>query len=64
MTSRYASFDDWWHPYTLGVGPAGAHLASLDPERRAELRERCRFRLPACLFELTAAAWAAAARVG
>jgi len=64
VTSRYASFDDWWHPYTLGVGPAGAHLASLDPERRAELRERCRSRVPAGAFELTAAAWATTARVG
>jgi SAM-dependent methyltransferase len=62
VTSRYASFDDWWQPYTLGVGPAGAHLASLAPERRAELRERCRPRLPAGSFEITAAAWAAAAR--
>jgi SAM-dependent methyltransferase len=64
VTSSYASFEDWWNPYTLGVGPAGAHLASLDPDRRAELRERCQSRLPAGPFELTAAAWATAARVG
>ena len=63
VTSSYASFEDWWYPYTLGVGPAGAHLASLDPERRAQLRERCRSRLPAGPFDVTAAAWAAVARV-
>ena len=28
---RHASFDHWWEPFTLGVGPAGAYLASLDP---------------------------------
>jgi SAM-dependent methyltransferase len=63
VTSRYASFDDWWQPYTLGVGPAGVHLASLSPEQQAELRERCRSRLPAGPFDITAAAWAATARV-
>jgi SAM-dependent methyltransferase len=64
VTSRYPSFDEWWQPYTLGVGPAGAYLASLAPERRAELRERCRSRLPAGPFDVTAAAWATAARAG
>ena len=28
---RHASFDDWWEPFTLGVGPAGAYVASLPP---------------------------------
>jgi SAM-dependent methyltransferase len=64
VTSGYQSFDGWWKPYTLGVGPAGVYLASLNAERRAELRERCRSRLPAGPFEVTAAAWAAVARVG
>ena len=26
---RHASFDDWWQRFTLGVGPAGAYVASL-----------------------------------
>ena len=43
----HASFEEWWEPYTLGVGPAGDYVASLDPERLAELRERCRAKLPA-----------------
>jgi SAM-dependent methyltransferase len=60
----YPSFDDWWQPYTLGVGPAGAYLASLDPRRRAELRERCRRKLPAGPVEVVASAWAIVARAG
>jgi len=58
----HASFDDWWRPFTLGVGPAGAYVASLAPDRRAALRERCRRRLPAGAVEVTAVAWAAAGR--
>ena len=37
----YADPDDWWQPYTLGVGPAGAYVAGLDDGRREELRRRC-----------------------
>jgi SAM-dependent methyltransferase len=60
---EHATFDDWWEPYTLGVGPAGAYAAALDPERRDELRERCRELLPEAPFVLEAAAWAARGRV-
>ena len=45
VSVEHPTFDDWWEPFTLGVGPAGAHAASLDPVRQAELRERCRDRL-------------------
>jgi SAM-dependent methyltransferase len=55
----YPSFEDWWQPFLLGVGPAGAHAASLAPPRLAELRELCRSRLPAGAFALPARAWAA-----
>jgi SAM-dependent methyltransferase len=55
----HPSFDEWWEPYTLGVGPAGAFVAGLDAERRAELRERCRELLPAAPFSLAARAWSA-----
>ena len=55
----YDSFDEWWRPYTLGVGPAGKHLASLDEEGQAELREHCRRLLPQAPFTLTVTAWAA-----
>jgi SAM-dependent methyltransferase len=59
---RHAGFDDWWQPFTLGVGPAGAYVASLSPARQAALRERCRHLLPAGTVEITAAAWAASGR--
>lgn len=60
---RYETFEDWWEPYTLGVGPAGAYLASLTDERRATLRERSRHQHPTAPFTITATAWAVAARV-
>ena len=56
---EHASFDDWWAPFEEGVGPAGAYVAGLPPERRAELRTRCRAALPDGSFTITARAWAA-----
>ena len=58
-TLEHPSFEEWWEPYTEGVGPAGAYVASLDPEQRVELRETCRRLLPGAPFVLTARAWAA-----
>lgn len=60
---RHASFEQWWEPFTLGVGPAGAYVASLSPDRRAELREQCRRLLPAAPFEISATVWAVTCRV-
>ncbi len=54
---EYASFDEWWEPYLLGVGPSGAYVARLEPERRDELRETCRRLLPAAPFTVDAHAW-------
>lgn len=59
VTFEHASFDEWWEPYTAGVGPAGAYVAKLDPAQRAELRERSRALLPDEPFVLTSYAWAA-----
>jgi SAM-dependent methyltransferase len=56
---EHPSFEDWWEPFTLGVGPAGAYAAGLDEDRRARLRDGCRERLPAAPFVVTARAWAA-----
>jgi SAM-dependent methyltransferase len=55
----HPSFEEWWEPYTLGVGPAGGFVAALDADRRAQLRERCRELLPAAPFSLSARAWSA-----
>jgi len=56
---EHATFEDWWEPFTLGVGPAGVYLASLDPEKQAEIREVARRRLPDPPFTLSARAWTA-----
>jgi SAM-dependent methyltransferase len=59
VSLEHPSFEDWWEPFTLGVGPAGAYAAGLDENRRAQLRELSREKLPAAPFVLTARAWAA-----
>lgn len=53
----FATFADWWEPFTLGVGPAGAYVAGLDEARRGALRDRCAQRLPSASFEVSASAW-------
>lgn len=60
----YESFEQWWEPYTYGVGPAGVHVRGLDEQRRAELRERCRALLPEGPFEVSASAWTVVSRAG
>lgn len=59
VSVEHPTFEDWWEPFKLGVGPAGDYAARLDPTRQAQLRELCRERLPAAPFVLTARAWAA-----
>ena len=53
---EHATFEEWWEPFELGVGPAGSYLTALEPAQQVELRERCRQRLPAP-FTLSARAW-------
>ncbi len=56
---EHATFEEWWEPFTLGVGPAGAYLVGLEPEQQDKLRERIREQLPEAPFTLPARAWAA-----
>jgi len=56
---EHPSFEDWWEPYTAGVGPAGVYVGRLDPEARDRLRERLREILPSGPFTLESIAWAA-----
>ena len=51
-----ASFEEWWEPFMLGVGPAGKYVAGLDEDACVALRERCRELLPDAP---RAVAWAA-----
>ncbi|WP_243063900.1 class I SAM-dependent methyltransferase [Humibacter sp. RRB41] len=49
----YADPEDWWRPYTLGVGPAGSYLAGLDVSHREALRRRAVEEMG----DVTATAW-------
>jgi SAM-dependent methyltransferase len=61
VDAGYEDFDEFWSALTGGVGPAGAWVASLDDERRAQAREEFRRVLgdPGGAFTLTGGAWAA-----
>jgi SAM-dependent methyltransferase len=60
---QFSSFDDYWEPFRLGQGPAGAYVAELPRERQLALRERLRTRLlghePDRTIEMQARPWAA-----
>jgi SAM-dependent methyltransferase len=62
VTVPFASVEEWWEPFTLGVGPAGDYVAGLSPEGRAALRARCRKLLPEGPFSVKAAAWCVTGR--
>jgi SAM-dependent methyltransferase len=65
VQTRYQTFDEWWEPFTLAVGPAGDYVQGLDERRRAELRDRCASRLPRQgPVDITASAWTATGRTG
>lgn len=55
----YADFDDFWEPFTYGVGPAGQYLVSLPADQQARIREECAATLGDGPFTLTARAWSA-----
>lgn len=60
VRAAYRDFDDLWAPFAEGVGRcSGVYCASLDPARRAALRDACSRRLgsPKGPFELSARAW-------
>jgi SAM-dependent methyltransferase len=64
VRAPHASFDEWWEPFTLGVGPAGGYVASLSDERRGLLRERCLRLLGPGPGEISATAWAVTGEPG
>jgi SAM-dependent methyltransferase len=59
----FATFDEWWTPFTYGIGWVGGYVASLDDDHREELRLRCAQQLPTGPFEIAASAWTVRARV-
>jgi SAM-dependent methyltransferase len=62
VTIRMESFEDWWAPYEQPAGSVGDYLATRTPDQVAELRERCRSRLPDGPFDVTAVTWTAVGR--
>jgi SAM-dependent methyltransferase len=57
----FRDFDDYWRPFLSGEGPAPGYAMALPEERRAELRDRIRARLPIRddgSIALVARAWA------
>jgi len=55
----HPTFEEWWEPYTYGVGPAGDYVKRLDVNGRARVESVARERLGAGPFTVTATAWAA-----
>lgn len=57
----FRDFEDYWHPFTLGAGPAPGYCVSLTPEARQRLRDRLEASLARSAdgaIHLQARAWA------
>jgi SAM-dependent methyltransferase len=55
---EHSTFDEWWRPFTLGVGPVGSYYQRLDAERQQALEQRLREQLGEPVT-LETRAWAA-----
>lgn len=62
VRAEHATFDEWWEPFTFGVGSVGAYLSQLGRGRQAALREHFRNRFPEGGLVMDARAWAARGR--
>ena len=60
---EHPTFEEWWEPFTLGVGTVGSFMTTRSPEEMVALREACRAILPPAPFTLKARAWTVVARV-
>jgi SAM-dependent methyltransferase len=58
-TIEHPTFDDWWLPFGLGVGPVGTYMEGLSAAQRDALREGCHDLLGDGPFTLHTWAWAA-----
>ena len=61
IDQAFASFDDYWGPFTKGAGPGGAYVVSLPENRRQQLEGRLKKRVlggrSEGSFTLKARAW-------
>jgi ubiquinone/menaquinone biosynthesis C-methylase UbiE len=58
--TRFKDFEDFWHPFTLGSGPAPGYCVSLSPDKRAQLCSKLEEALPRAQdgsITLSASAW-------
>ena len=62
VTVAHESFDEWWEPYTHGVGTAGVAFDRLDAEQQRAVRERCAEMFSPGPPVITAKAWTARGR--
>ena len=46
VSIEHPTFQEWWEPFMLGVGPAGSYTAGLEPDRQRQLRDLCHERFP------------------
>jgi len=53
----FATFEEWWEPFTFGVGPAGSYAATLDDDQRAAVRAACANRLGEPPFTVHSSCW-------
>lgn len=61
VPTLFKDFEDYWHPFTLGAGPAPGYCLSLDPHTRQRLKEKLYGSLPRSAdgaIPLKARAWA------
>ncbi len=63
----FRDFEDFWHPFTLGAGPAPGYCSGLASDARQRLRDKLELALPRSgdgSIPLNARAWAVKASVG
>lgn len=63
--TRFHDFEDLWHPFTLGAGPAPGYCANLEASEREKLREKLKESLPTAedgSIQLRVRAWAICGR--
>lgn len=61
IPTLFKNFEDYWHPFTLGAGPAPGYCTSLDPDAQERLKSKLRATLPFARdgsISLKARAWA------
>ncbi|MCB0108515.1 MAG: hypothetical protein KDE53_21490, partial [Caldilineaceae bacterium] len=67
IVTPFADFDDYWHPFLGGQGPAPSYAMALDPTARTCLREQIHASLPIAAdgsIALVARAWAVRGVIG